>query len=76
MLSALTPRSAYKILNERVYMAGVAAAIIAVVEDAPSAFAEDISDGRKNREMQGVEYIQRILSNPICQNSNSLMGAC
>lgn len=58
------------------YLAGVATAIIVVVEDAPSAFAEGISDGRRNREMQGVEYIQRILSNPICHKSNSLMGAC
>lgn len=58
------------------YLAGVATAIIVVVEGAPSAFAEDISDGRRNREMQGVEYIQRILSNPICHGSNSLMGAC
>lgn len=59
--------------DELMCLAGVATVII--VEDAPSAFVEDISNGRRNRARQGAEYIQRILSNPICQKSNSLMGS-
>lgn len=58
----------------------MAAAIIifVVAEDAQYAFVEGINNGRKEElTRQSAEYIQRMLSNPICQKgSSSLMGTC